>query len=84
MTGRRGRRPRNEPVGDTRSNGASVVPLALCLLIGVLPAIQGWLAQHGDPWIVQDDARQFIFWMARWDMPGLFINDPIALSLIHI
>ncbi|MEM1368023.1 MAG: hypothetical protein AAGG02_08370, partial [Cyanobacteria bacterium P01_H01_bin.15] len=30
------------------------------------------------PWVVQDDARQFIFWMQRWQNPELFPNDAIA------
>ncbi len=30
------------------------------------------------PFIVQDDARQHVFWMQRFLDPGLFPNDPIA------
>ena len=41
----------------------------------------GWLAfQQGTagPYVVQDDARQHVFWMQRYLDPSLFPNDPIA------
>ncbi len=41
----------------------------------------GWLAyQQGTagPYVVQDDARQHIFWMQRYLDPTLFPDDPIA------
>ena len=41
----------------------------------------GWLAyQQGTagPYVVQDDARQHIFWMQRFLDPTLFPDDPIA------
>ena len=41
----------------------------------------GWLAfQQGTagPYVVQDDARQHVFWMQRYLDPTLFPDDPIA------
>lgn len=44
----------------------------------------GWIAAKAlvtafsAPLVVQDDARQFIFWMARWGDPALFRGDLIA------
>ena len=41
----------------------------------------GWLAfQQGTagPYVVQDDARQHVFWMQRYLDPSLFPDDPIA------
>ncbi|MGD1939074.1 MAG: hypothetical protein ACFCA4_16195 [Cyanophyceae cyanobacterium] len=41
----------------------------------------GWLAyQQGTagPYVVQDDARQHVFWMQRYLDPALFPDDPIA------
>ncbi len=43
------------------------------LLYGALALKQGW----GDA-IVQDDARQYLFWMQRFSNPSLFQGDPIA------
>ncbi|MEZ5647522.1 MAG: hypothetical protein R3E60_00840 [Alphaproteobacteria bacterium] len=33
---------------------------------------------YAAPYVVQDDARQFIFWMAKWRHPALFKNDMVA------
>ncbi|HEY9887249.1 MAG TPA: hypothetical protein V6D02_02550, partial [Candidatus Obscuribacterales bacterium] len=44
-------------------------------------AYYGYLVLHsafGTPWVVQDDARQHVFWMQRWLDPGLFPNDFMA------
>lgn len=43
------------------------------LLYGLLALGQGW----GDL-VVQDDARQYLFWMARFSDPAAFPDDPIA------
>ena len=54
----------------------------ICLIISLLSAllysaIDLQVAFAGD-WVVQDDARQHVFWMARYVDPELFPNDLIA------
>lgn len=51
----------------------------LALLFGLVPPLQS-LAEYllAPGVLVQDDARQFLFWMARWHDPGLFSGDVIA------
>ena len=54
----------------------------ICLIISLLTAlfygcIDLQTAFSGD-WIIQDDARQHVFWLARYVDPELFPNDLIA------
>ncbi|MEO0408217.1 MAG: hypothetical protein AAF289_12775 [Cyanobacteria bacterium P01_A01_bin.135] len=54
---------------------------SVCLgLSFVAPLVYGLLALHQGwgEWVVQDDARQYLFWMARFTDPNAFPNDPIA------
>ncbi|MEB3229790.1 MAG: hypothetical protein VKJ64_02185, partial [Leptolyngbyaceae bacterium] len=48
------------------------------LLIALIYALLALNQAIADPLVVQDDARQFVFWMQRWHDPTLFPNDPIA------
>ncbi|MBA2564762.1 MAG: hypothetical protein H0V09_04985 [Gemmatimonadetes bacterium] len=50
---------------------AALAFAAACGLAGMAQAFRG-------PYVVQDDARQHVFWMARYLDPGLFPGDPIA------
>ena len=51
-----------------------IIVLSVSLIYGLL-GLQ--IAFQGD-WVVQDDARQHVFWMARYLDPELFPNDLIA------
>jgi hypothetical protein len=46
--------------------------------LGYLEAFQVWHQIIPEPYVVQDDARQHVFWMQRWLDPQLFPNDLIA------
>src|SRR5512136_2221929 len=52
--------------------------LIFSLFFPVVFAIWGMCIGFGSPYVVQDDARQHVFWMARFLDPGLFPNDVIA------
>lgn len=52
--------------------------IALALAYGLLPSIEALTLAFASPYTVQDDARQFLFWMQQWRDPALFANDPIA------
>jgi putative flippase GtrA len=52
--------------------------LILSFFFPMVFALWGICIGFGSPYIVQDDARQHVFWMARFMDPGLFPNDPIA------
>lgn len=50
--------------------------LSVAIAIGC--AIPALFQAFGSPYVVQDDARQHVFWMRRWLNPNLFQNDVIA------
>ncbi|MEB3211766.1 MAG: hypothetical protein VKL39_10435 [Leptolyngbyaceae bacterium] len=50
------------------------VSIAIPILYGVMALHDGFSAER----IVQDDARQYLFWMQRFQNPELFSNDLIA------
>ncbi len=50
----------------------------LVLLVTLLGSLDGLRQALSSPWIVQDDARQHVFWMQRWLEPDLFVGDWIA------
>jgi len=54
------------------------IGLACSLVFALLTGL--WVIQeaYGDPLVVQDDARQHVFWMARFANPAIFPEDPIA------
>jgi len=52
--------------------------LALSFLFAGFYAYQGLVEGFSGRYVVQDDARQHIFWMQRFVDPGLFPNDLIA------
>ncbi len=54
--------------------GGLAIAILFALLFGGLAIAEAF---DGD-YIVQDDARQYVFWMQRWQDPGLFTNDLIA------
>lgn len=57
-----------------RSSGWGWGSAAIALLYG----LQGLAGAFSRPHIIQDDARQHVFWMARYLDPDLFPNDAIA------
>ncbi|MCG8511622.1 MAG: hypothetical protein MI741_20600, partial [Rhodospirillales bacterium] len=63
---------RNEHNGMvTRGEIPSGIWYGLALLFGSIPAIEAFLLWSTSPVpLVQDDARQFLFWMQRWSDPG--------------
>jgi hypothetical protein len=54
------------------------IGLALSLLFALLTGVSVIHEVLSDPLLIQDDARQHVFWMARFANPDLFPNDPIA------
>ncbi len=52
--------------------------LAASLLFGVGLAVPALFEAFSAPYVVQDDARLHVFWMARFLDPGAFPNDRIA------
>ena len=52
--------------------------LTLSLLFSLLYSYLAWQKAFGNEYIIQDDARQHIFWMLRFTDSSLFPNDLIA------
>jgi hypothetical protein len=52
--------------------------LILTLIVALVYGLLGLQVAFQGDWIVQDDARQHVFWMARYLNPDLFPNDLIA------
>lgn len=60
----------------TRSQTQILLGVSLLLaLVYSLPALQ---EAFSGPYVIQDDARQHVFWMRRFLDPGLFPNDLMA------
>ncbi|MCC6180135.1 MAG: hypothetical protein IT305_32875 [Chloroflexi bacterium] len=62
----------NDPTGIS---GYTYVWLGLSLAFGVACGIGGLRHAFAGPYVVQDDARTFLFWMERYFDPSLFPND---------
>ena len=61
------------------SEGGRTGPwLALGLLAAAIPGAKALTQAFSGPYVVQDDARQFVVWMARFEDPALFRGDLIA------
>ena len=54
------------------------VGLAFSLVFAMLTGLYVIQEAYGQPLVVQDDARQHVFWMARFVNPAIFPDDPIA------
>lgn len=52
--------------------------LTITLIVSALYSLLDWQTAFSSDWVVQDDARQHVFWMARYLDPELFPNDLIA------
>jgi len=52
--------------------------LILCLVAAFIYGLLGLQTGFQGDWVVQDDARQHVFWMERYLDPELFPNDLIA------
>lgn len=69
------------PSGLTQPNPAPATIWAWLALSGALAVLYSGLAVHrawADPFTIQDDARQHVFWMQRFLDPELFPKDLIA------
>ena len=55
-----------------------VIGLVLALCYAILPPVEAMVQAFSQPFTIQDDARQFLFWMQQWRNPALFVGDPIA------
>ena len=62
--------------GKSRSN--LIFWLSLSLTFAVIYSLPGLQQAFGSEYVVQDDARQHVFWMQRFLDPGLFPNDLTA------
>lgn len=66
-------------IGEGCSEGGRTGPwLALGLLAAAIPGAKALTQAFSGPYVVQDDARQFVVWMARFEDPALFRGDFIA------
>lgn len=63
---------------DPRSGAPTLPWLAFALLVAAIPPIEALTQYFATPYTVQDDARQFVFWMRRWAEQDLFAGDTIA------
>ncbi len=63
---------------ENRRNFAVYVWFGASLAFAALYAVSGIQQAFSNPYIVQDDARQQVFWMQRFLDPALFPNDWIA------
>src|SRR5581483_2699553 len=69
-------RARRAPLAAALTEGGSAsAALALALVYAAVPAVKGLMEAFSGPYVVQDDARQFLFWMRRWLDPALFAGD---------
>lgn len=59
-------------------SGRTIFWLALSLAVAAAFAAQGLQQAFRAPYVVQDDARQHVFWMSRFLDPELFPRDLIA------
>jgi len=66
------------PSDPTGLTGVTYLWLGLSLLFAALCGIGGLRQAFAEPYLVQDDARTFLFWMERFFDPGLFPNDLMA------
>lgn len=66
-------------IAEGCSEGGRTGPwLALGLLAAAIPGAKALVQAFAGPYVVQDDARQFVAWMARFEDPALFRGDLIA------
>ena len=66
-------------IGEGCSDGGRTGPwLALSLLVAAIPGAKALVQAFAGPYVVQDDARQYVAWMARFDDAQLFHGDLIA------
>ncbi len=69
-------RARRAPLAAALTEGGSGGgALALALVYAAVPTVKGLIEAFSGPYVVQDDARQFLFWMRRWFDPALFAGD---------
>lgn len=70
--------PRADELGDVEARRGCEVWYALALAAGLLFAIGTSAPALRDRYVVNDDVRQHVFWVARLHDPDLFRDDPIA------
>ena len=63
---------------DKKNTSSYIIGLCLALAFALVPALETLIISFERPYTIQDDARQFLFWMQQWRDPELFNKDPIA------
>jgi hypothetical protein len=63
---------------DAASRRSWALALSLALILSVLYAIPDLRTAFSGPYVAQNDARQHVFWMQRFNDPQLFPDDWIA------
>ena len=63
---------------DPEASAPPLPWLAFALVISAIPPVEALFSYVSAPFTVQDDARQFVFWMYRWIAPDAFAGDLIA------
>jgi len=63
---------------DKKNTISYKIGLYLSLAFALIPALETLILSFERPYTIQDDARQFLFWMQQWRDPELFTKDPIA------
>ncbi|ERN41211.1 hypothetical protein KR51_00021850 [Rubidibacter lacunae KORDI 51-2] len=69
---------RLSPLNGSSSCRQQLFWLSLSLLFALAVSLQALQEAFSSEYVVQDDARQHVFWMLRYVDPSLFPNDPIA------
>ena len=57
---------------------AYLIGLFLMLGYAAIPAAEALSKTFSKPFPVQDDARQFLFWMQHWREPTVLVNDTVT------
>jgi len=65
---------------DKKSRSRVIFWFSLSLTFAAIYGILGLQEAFSSEYVVQDDARQHVFWMQRFFDPGLFPKDLIADS----
>ena len=68
----------DELVAAQRRDCHERVWLVALLALSAIPSISALVRSFSSSFVVQDDARQFLFWMSKWDDGTLFHGDLLA------
>ncbi|MGD1936898.1 MAG: hypothetical protein ACFCA4_05015 [Cyanophyceae cyanobacterium] len=70
--------PEEQPPEAQKGDRRFWIVLLGAIAVGLVLSACALTAAFAEPHSIQDDARQHVFWMARFMNPGAFPNDPIA------